>query len=50
MEPQFQDPAERAEYLKKLEHYLQECFEERRAKIELLENMPSSELTKHRLD
>lgn len=50
VESQFQDPVERSEYLKKLENYLQECYEERRAKIELLENMPSSELTKHRLD
>ena len=50
VEIQFQDPLERAECLKKLENYMQECYEERRAKIEILENMPSSELTKHRFD
>lgn len=50
IEIQFQDPQDRAECLKKLENYMQECYDERRAKIELLENMPSSELSKPRLE
>lgn len=49
-EIQYQDPVDRADTLKKLETYMQEVFEERRAKIETLENMPSSELSKPRLD
>lgn len=46
----FQDPKERKECLCALENYMRECFEERRKKILILENMPSSELSKARLE
>jgi hypothetical protein len=47
---EFQDPAERKECLIELEDYMKQCFEERRNKISIIENMPSSELTKARIE
>jgi hypothetical protein len=38
------------ECLGDLENYMQQCYDERRDKIKVIENMPSSELTKGRID
>jgi Domain of unknown function (DUF4456)/Domain of unknown function (DUF4455) len=46
----FQDPVQRIEVLRDLEDYMKQVYEERRAKIAVIENMPSSELSKARID